>query len=254
MRIVDLGMTLEGGLPSDPPLTIPQIEYLDHAANAGEMAGFFDCAPDDLPSGLGWAVESVKLATHSGTHLDAPWHYHPTMNQGERARTIDELPLEWCLSDGVCLDLSDREDGYRVMAADLRDRLAGIGYTLKPLDIVLIRTGADRYWGTPDYLLKGCGMGREATLWLIDQGIKIMGTDAWSWDPPLPLVAKRFSATGDRGLIWEGHFAGISGEYYHMEKMTNLDKLPALGFQVACFPIKVKAGSAGWVRPVAIFS
>ena len=97
-------------------------------------------------------------------------------------------------------------------------------------------------------------MGREATLFLLDQGVKIVGTDAWSWDRPLCYIAQEFAATKDATLIWEGHFAGIEKEYYHLEKLANLDKLPPFGFKVACFPIKIKAASAGWARPVAILN
>ena len=253
MHIVDLAITLEGDLPSDPPVMIPKVEYHDHLSGASEMAAMYGCTRSDLPLGLGWATESLTLTTHSGTHLDAPWHYHPTTNRGEPAATIDQLPLEWCFSDGVRLDFRDKEDGYRITAKDLDERLARLRYTLKAYDIVLICTGADQWWGTSEYLVKGCGMSREATLWLLDRGVKITGIDAWSWDRPLPLVAREFAASGDSGLIWEAHFTGIDRAFYHMEKMTNLSVLPSLGFRVACFPIKIRSGSAGWVRPVAIF-
>ncbi len=252
-KIVDLSISLEAGLPSDPPQMIPEIEYWDHRMGAEHMKTFFPGATDkDLPSGLGWAIEFIRLSTHSGTHLDAPWHYHPTMNRGEPARTIDQIPLEWCFSKGVVLDFSDRPDGDMLAPEDLRDALARIRYSLEPLDIVLVRTGADKHWGTPRYLVSGCGMGRDATLWLLEQGVKIVGTDAWSWDRPLPYIAEEFRATGNSGIIWEGHFAGIEKEYCHMEKLTNLDKLPPHGFHVACFPIKISRASAGWTRAVAI--
>ena len=97
-------------------------------------------------------------------------------------------------------------------------------------------------------------MGKEATLFLLNQGIKVVGTDAWSWDRPLPLVAEEFRETRDSSIIWEGHFAGIEKEYYHLEKLANLDKLPAFGFQVSCLPIKVAKASAGWTRTVAILA
>jgi kynurenine formamidase len=95
-------------------------------------------------------------------------------------------------------------------------------------------------------------MGRDATLWLLEQGVKIIGTDAWSWDRPLPYIADEFRTTGNSSVIWEGHFAGIEKEYCHMEKLTNLAKLPPHGFQVMCFPIKIRKASAGWVRAAAI--
>ena len=253
MKIIDLSVTLEAHTPSDPPSMPTEIDYWDHVKGAEHMQAFFPgCTTGDLPQGLGWAIEYVKLTTHSGTHLDAPYHYHPTMNHGEPSRTIDQVPLEWCLSDGVVLDFSSRPAGYKVTPADLETAFCRMNYRLKPLDIVLLRSGAAPFWGTAQYLVNGCGMGRDATLWLLDRGVKIVGTDAWSWDRPLPFMAADFAKTKDGSLIWEGHFAGIEKEYYHMEKLANLDKLPPLGFKVSCLPIKIKRASAGWVRPVAM--
>ena len=64
-------------------------------------------------------MEFLELTTHSGTHLDAPWHYHPTMDGGKRALTIDEIPLEWCIGKGVVLDFRHFPDGYRVSVKDV---------------------------------------------------------------------------------------------------------------------------------------
>lgn len=254
MKIVDLSVCVEHNTPCDPPSMPTEIDYWDHTKGSEHIKTFFpEATNDDLPNGLGWSIEYVKLTTHSGTHLDAPWHYHPTMNNGEVATTIDNMPLEWCFSDGVVLDFSNKPDGYLITADDIKDELNRINYQLKPLDIVLVCSGAQKYWGSKEYLIKGCGMGKEATLYLLNQGIKVVGTDAWSWDRPLSLVAKEFKETRDSSIIWEGHFAGIEKEYYHLEKLTNLDKLPPTGFKVACFPIKVHKASAGWTRTVAIF-
>jgi len=65
-------------------------------------------------------------------------------------------------------------------------------------------------------------------------------------------TARRFAETGDAGLIWEGHKAGRDGIFLHLEKLTRLDELPDRGFTVSCLPVKVKGGSAGWCRAVAI--
>ena len=252
-KFVDLSIAIEHGLPSDPPGMIPQIQYLDHKSGALSMRAFFPGISEaDLPKGLGWAVEMVTLGTHSGTHLDAPWHYHPYMDQGVPSLTIDQVPLEWCFGPGVVLDMRSKPDGYKVMPADFEAELKRIGHALKPGEIVLVMTGADKYWGKPEYLVRGCGMGREATLWLTEQGIKVVGTDAWSWDRPLPLIAQEFQRTKDPSIIWEGHFASIERGYCHIEKLANLDKVPAQGFTFVCFPIKIKKASAGWIRAVGI--
>jgi kynurenine formamidase len=208
---------------------------------------------EQLPESLGWALEILTLTTHSGTHLDSPYHYHPKMDAGKPSLTIDQIPLEWCFSDGVLLDFRHKGDGERITAKDVENELDRIGHELKPLDIVLIQTGADEAWGTPQYLMKGAGMDRESTLYLTEKGVKVTGIDAWSWDRPLPFLAKEFQETGNPKVIWEAHFAGIEIGYCHMEKLANLSAIGRqTGFTVCCFPVKIKGASAGWARPVAI--
>ena len=154
---------------------------------------------------------------------------------------------DWSASRRVGMPLQ------RITTEDVKLKLTEVNYRLKPLDIVLVRTGADAFWGRPEYLVKGAGMTRESTLFLLKQGIKVVGIDAWSWDRPLPFQAKEFQETGDASLIWEAHFAGIERGFCHMEKLANLDQIPTPhGFKVACFPVKIKGASAGWTRPVAI--
>ncbi len=110
------------------------------------------------------------MTPHNGTHMDAPWHYSSTTNGGEPAFGIDELPLEWCLRPGVRLDFRHVADGAILQPEDLQRELARIDYRLSPLDIVLINTAAGACYGQPDYLQRGCGIGRAATLWLLEQG------------------------------------------------------------------------------------
>ncbi len=253
-RYVDLSVPLETGIVSDPEIMLPKITYMDHKQTAEQVCSFFEgLSPEDLPGGEGWAIEMLQIATHNGTHLDAPWHYHSTMNNGERAITIDEVPLEWCLNPGVKLDFRHFDDGYVVTAADVEAELARIGHELQPLDIVVINTSAGACYGQPDYLVKGCGMGREATLYLLERGVRVTGTDAWSWDAPFPLTAQEYARTQDASIIWEGHRAGMEIGYCHIEKLTNLEDLPPTGFEISCFPYKIKGASAGFTRAVAIF-
>ncbi|MBA7682342.1 Kynurenine formamidase [subsurface metagenome] len=253
-RFVDLSISIEPDLPSDPVIMIPKIEYIDHTQGAEQMKDFFPgITKEQLPGGLGWALEILTLTTHSGTHLDAPYHYHPTMDRGKPALTIDEIPLEWCFNHGVVLDFRYKDDGERITVADIKKELERIQYEIRPLDIVLIQTGADAAWGTPEYLVKGAGMDRESTLFLTEKGVKVVGIDAWSWDRPLPFLAREFQETGNQKVIWEAHFTGIEIGYCHMEKMANLSDIGRpYGFTVCCFPVKIKGASAGWVRPVAI--
>jgi kynurenine formamidase len=256
-QFIDLSIYLENDVLSDPPAMKPNIDYIRHDVGAEQMASFFpglDSAA--LPDGEGWAIEFVQLCTHNGTHLDAPYHFHPTMNEHtggkERAITIDEVPLEWCFQSGVKLDFRHFPDGYVVTAEDIEAELERIEHTLSPLEIVLVNTAAGGAYGDSDFVSRGCGVGYEGTMYLLEQGIRVTGTDAWSWDAPFDQTAARFAETGDASLIWEGHKAGRHIGYCHLEKLHNLESLPSNGFTVSCFPHKIRGGSAGWTRAVAI--
>ncbi len=253
MKLIDLARPLENTDFADPPGLGPKITYMGHSDTAEQLLDFFPgVSRDQLPGGEGWAVESVTVSTHNGTHLDAPYHFHSTMDGGARAITIDEVPLEWCWGRGVKLDFRALEDGYVATPADVEAELDRIGHDLAAGDIVLVNTAAGAVYGEPHYVATGCGMGRAATNYLTEKGVRITGTDAWSWDAPFVHTAKRVAETGDAGLIWEGHRAGMDRGYCHIEKLANLHSLPSTGFEVICFPVKIKAASAGWCRPVAV--
>ena len=250
---IDISIPLENEVISDPVPYNPRITYMSHGDTFNQVEPFFPgLKPEDLPDGEAWAIEKVELITHNGTHLDAPYHFHSTMNKGERAITIDEVPLDWCFRDGVKLDFRHFPDGYVVQAADVEQELQRIGHSLSELEIVVINTRAGAAYGNEDYIHAGCGMGYEATMYLLERGIRVTGTDAWSWDAPFSHTAQAYAQDGDASIIWEGHKAGRDIGYCHLEKLHNLEALPAKGFKISCFPVKIKGASAGWTRAVAI--
>jgi kynurenine formamidase len=256
-RIIDISVPLMAGIVSDPPHMLPQIEYQDHHATAPAMAAFFDVPVSALPDGEYAAMEKVSISTHNGTHMDSPYHYFSSMNHalvpgGEPSMRIDELPLEWCFQPAVKLDFRHFEDGYVVQPGDVEAELRRIGHTLQPLEIVVVNTRAGSRYGEDDFIDSGCGMGKAATLWMLERGVRLVGTDGWSWDAPFSHTKRKVAETGNVGLIWEGHRAGRDIGYGQLEKLSNLDSLPDDGFEIICFPVKVHRGSAGWTRAVAI--
>lgn len=254
MKIIDLSVPIVSDLPVDPDFQRARIRYLDHRDNRQQMLDLVEGATvEDLPEGNAWALELMEVCTHSGTHMDAPWHYYPTTDNGERAWTIDEVPLEWCIAPGVKIDMSDKPDGYKITKTDIIEYFEKLNYTLIPGSIALLHTSAQAKWGSEEYLRAGAGMSAEATEWLIDQGIRVMGTDGWSWDVPLCYESAEFRKTGDAGILWEAHRVGRKKAYCHIEKLANLDKLPLDGYTVICLPVKIEAASAGWCRAVAVF-
>lgn len=250
-RLLDLSVPLTSGAVHEP--LPPDIRYVEHFPEGAEMMKtLLGVKEEDLvfSGGQGWAVEEVHAITHTGTHVDAPYHYHPT-SAGKPARRIDEVPLEWCLAPGVVLDVRHIPAGQEITAAHLQEILESIGYKLKPLDIVLLRTDCDKKLDSRDYYAQP-GLGREGTLWLCEQGVKMIGIDAYTIDRPFDAMAGDYQRTGDGRHIWPAHFAGITAEYCQIEKLANLDKLPPHGFMVSCLPVKIARASAAWCRAVAI--
>lgn len=250
MKFVDLSSTIENCNIS--PVDTVEIEYHDHQSGAQQIQAMTGVPPTLLRDNEGWAVEVIKnLSTHGATHVDAPWHYNSTI-QGKPAQTIDQLPLEWYFQPGVKLDMRHKHDGDPVTVDDLTAQLNAINHSLSPLEIVLIETGCDRFYGQPDYMAHGCGVSAEATHWLYDQGIRVMGIDAWGWDQPLLNQAQDALEQNKPGIFWASHQADLA--YSQIERLMNLAALPPAGFTIACFPLKIKDGSGAPARVVGIIN
>jgi kynurenine formamidase len=263
MKFIDLSIPLinPDELVFDPPYSRLKIVYSDHESGGKQMALVFpELNPEEhLPNGKGWASEAITITTHNGTHMDAPWHFAPIQDKeiGEKkAKTIDEFPLEWGIGSLIVLDCTDFEDGHVITVEDIDKKLEDINHKLQDGDIVCIYTNASKYAGTKEYINRGAGVGRDATLYIIRQGVHVVGTDAWSWDAPFSITAQKWTESvkaknPNPSIIWEGHFAGIELGYFQIEKLSNLDKVPPVGATIYCFPIKIARASAGWVRAVA---
>ena len=248
-RIVDLSLPIinDGGFGMPARIT-----YLDHRTRGKALAERFGINPEDIGGKANAMEEFSYLNCHTGTHLDAPWHYDD-IAEGKPAMTIDEIPLEWCFGNGVWLDLSWKKPGEDITDKEVQQALEETGYTLKPMDIVLIKTGAAAYYGQPGCETMNAGMTREATRWLGEQGIRVVGTDAAIWDRPSPMQIADIQKGLRRGKYMQGHRAAGEKGMCIIEWLTNLDLLPHFGFTVCAFPIKVERGGAGWVRAVAFF-
>jgi kynurenine formamidase len=250
VRFVDLSAPIEQSPPELPEVLRTDITFLGHEEGAQSIETLLGVPRRLLRAGEGWAVEEfTRFGTHNSTHVDAPWHYNSTIG-GERAQTIDELPLEWFHAPGVVLDMTDKADGDPMTAAEAEAALAAAGHELQPRDIVLVRTGRDEFYGEPDYMARGPGVTLEATRWLFERGVRVMGIDAWGWDAPLHLQAQEALERDEPGIFWAAHQAELP--YSQIERLFNLGALPPTGFTVCCFPLKLVGGSAAPARVVGI--
>jgi kynurenine formamidase len=128
---------------------------------------------------------------------------------------------------------------------DIDEAFAKINYRLKERDIVLIQTGASAYNSVQRYLTDHYGMTAEATRYLISQGVRLMGTDAMTFDPPV-------WAMFERKQFWEAHMVMMDEDCWHLEKPVNLDQLPPCNFKLSVFPIKWLGTTTTPVRAMGI--
>jgi kynurenine formamidase len=250
MPLVDLSAPIRQSPPDVPEPLRTDIEFSAHAEGATVIETLLGVPPRLLRDGEGWATETfTRFGTHNSTHVDAPWHYNSRI-AGERAQTIDELPLDWFLRPGVVLDMTAKADGERIDVADVEAELERVGHALAERDIVLVRTGRDSALEDLSYIALGPRVTREATAWMFERGVRVMGIDAWGWDGPLHLQAQEALERDEPGLFWAAHQADLP--YAQIERLANLGELPATGFQVACFPLPIVGASAAPARVVAI--
>jgi kynurenine formamidase len=254
VALIDLSSTLSNDTKAFEP-NAHEITYLDHVQGmqlGAKIMGWDEAMTHKVFSrGYVWAVEQVTLSTHSGTHIDAPYHYGPRMTDGTPTRAIDEVPLRWCFGHGVVLDMTSKDREAGITKDDVELELKRIGYSLQPYDIVLVRTDTSKHFHEPRYDLKHAGLRREATQFLVESGVKLIGIDAWGVDRAFDVLVK--DALSGKAEFWESHFYGLEREYLQIEKLANLDQLPQpYGFTVMAFPYKIRGASAGWARVVAL--
>jgi len=208
--------------------------------------------PCDVPDEEFLSLEIVHSPVHVGTHLDYSFHYG-TKSEGRASKTADEIPLEYCYQDAVRLDLRHKKPAESITKEDLELALRNINYNLKPLDIVLLWTGADKFYGSPKYFTDYPGVGISAIDFLIDKGIKVFGTDTMGIDRPYKFMLKEFCDSKDPTKFYPAHFYGRKREFIHIERLANLGKLPGdFGFKIVCFPVRIRKTGAAWSRVVAI--
>lgn len=247
MRFIDLSVTIRN--QSFEPGG-PEIVRMNHYEAARRRAADFNFLPSGYPEGMAMAHERVTLSAHGGTHVDAPLHYGP-LCEGKPAKSIEFVPLEWCYGPGVVLDLTHKKPGEYITRADVIAALDKIPHKLKPNEIVLLRTDAALHFDNPQFGNLQPGLHPDACNYILDQGVKMIGIDAWGLDRPPKVMADDHKA-GIPNSLWPSHILGRDREYLQIERLANLHSLPPKGFTVVAFPVKIEEGTAGWSRVVAL--
>jgi kynurenine formamidase len=202
-----------------------------------------------VEEGYYYAAHRFRTAEHGGTHIDAPIHFHADR------WTVDEIPLDRLVGPAVLVDVSDRcatDRDHRVLVSDIEAWEKQHG-RIPAASIVLIRTGFGRFWpdrkaylgtderGAPAVAkLHFPGLHPDAARWLIaERQIRSVGIDTASIDHG---PSKQF----------EAHRALFEANVPAFENLAGLDELPVTGFSVVALPIKIRGGSGGPLRAIAI--
>lgn len=214
MEMVDLSRVIYDGMPKIPVL--PDVH----------VKKFFD-----LAKGHPLNVTELSLPCHAGTHVDAPVHIVPN------GKSIEELPLESFVGPGAAISVK-KKGGEEVTAADFERS----GVSVNRGDIVMLHTGWDEKFESPDYNVHPY-LSVDAAEWLVKKGVKLFGIDCITVDLPTPLRPKGFDFPVHKTLLGNGVLIA--------ENVANIGKIVARKTRILALPLRVKGSDAGHARIVA---
>jgi len=228
VEIIDLSQDIYEGMPVFKDL--PQVKMNVH--NTHEEWEGLKNSTTKTP-----AVHKLELGEHTGTHVDAINH----MKKDYVGQSIDTMPLSMFYTEGICLNLSNKDFNELIEIDDLCKACEVDKLEIKPNDTVLIYTDHYRKAFNTDNWSNGPGLSTDATRWLGNKNIAAFGVETMS--PGVSGVSNK-----------EVHY--ICGElgFTHYENMVNLYQLIGRGrFRFIGLPLKIKGGTGSPVRAVAIF-
>ena len=199
--------------------------------------------------GYHYSANKFCTAEHGGTHIDAPIHFYAGRN------TVDEVPLDKLFGKAVVIDCSDecgsdRDFRFSIKYFENWEKENGI---IPEETIVLLKTGYGKYWndrekymGTNEHGIDAVaklhfpGLHPQAAEWLVNERkIKAVGIESPSIDY-------------GQSTLFESHVILGKNNVPILENVANLDKLPAKNFYVIALPMKIKGGSGGPTRIIAV--
>jgi len=214
MTMIDLSRIIYDGMPKIPVL--PDVHVRK-------------CF--DLAKGHPLNVTEMTIPCHAGTHVDAPVHII------ENGRSIEQMPLDSFVGRGVVISVQ-KAGGEEVTAKDLE----GAGVTVNRGDILMLHTGWDQKFESPDYNVHPY-LSPDAAQWIVDHGVKLFGIDCITVDLPTPMRPK--------GFDYPVHKILLGNDVLIAENVTNLGELVGKESRILAFPLKVKGSDAAHARIVA---
>jgi kynurenine formamidase len=218
-RVVDLSHPIRAGLVTYPGLPAPTIT--PHLTRADSRARY---AP-----GTEFAMDVIHMIGNTGTYLDSPFHRY--------ADGSDLAGLDLASLVGLRAEVFHLEDAWDAERRGIRSA------TLADRDVrgaaVLLHTGWDRWFGSPEYGKGAPFLTGEAAQWLIDAGAVLVGIDSLNIDDT--------ESGGER----PAHSLLLGAGVHVVEHLTNLGDLPPRGARFTAAPPAVEGFGTFPVRAFA---
>ena len=224
------------------PVSI-QVDTLDHKAGVAHLCKGFDIVPEDWPDGYAISNEIVTLSTHQGTHIDAPLHYHPDGSD------IASADISHFMGNAVVF--TETSAGGSEVSLDWEHYLTRLDAYQHKAKAVFFITGAYRRYGDESYFHDFKGIPVNYVAAALDRGYSVIGTDAFSLDPPFAVMSQAFVESRDKSKLWPAHVLGRTRPYFQIERLCNLQSFEhSKLIEFIALPIKIHCGAA-WTRAVA---
>ncbi|MEM7558757.1 MAG: cyclase family protein [Planctomycetota bacterium] len=179
----------------------------------------------------GWNATTLRLYSHSGTHIDAPRHFLP------EGATLEQQDLSVCVGPAQLVDLTPIEPRQAISVADL----GSLASDIRPGARLLLRTDWHERFGTPAYRDELPRISLELAAWMVEKQVALVGVEP-------PSVAD----VNNMQELTEVHQALFRGNVLIVEGLANLDEIQQPEFEFVALPMKITGGDGSPVRAIAI--
>ena len=212
MKIIDLTLTVSDKIPTFPDS--PQPSFIP-----------WENVKED-----GYNLELLFLSTHTGTHMDAPYHFL------EKGAKIHEISLKKLVSEAVLIK-SKKKDGESITKTDIQKFEKKHG-KIASFSSVIFYTGWQRNLQKKYYFTKNPGLSVSAAKYLASKKINLVGIDSPSIDLGKDSKFSVHQIFAKKGMLI-------------VENLANLEKIKSSKFHLVVLPLKLKNATGSPVRAIA---
>ena len=212
MKILDLTLTISNKIPTFPGS--PQPNFIP-----------WEKIKDD-----GYNLELLFLSSHTGTHLDAPYHFL------EKGSKIHEISLKKLVSEAVLIK-SKKRGGESITKTDIQKFEKKHG-KIASFSSVIFLTGWQKNLQKKYYFTKNPGLSASAANYLTSKKVSLVGIDSPSID----------LGTDSKFPV---HHIFSKKEILIVENLANLEKIKSSKFHLVVLPLKLKGATGSPVRAIA---